>query len=242
QVGHLHLPPGPGPHPVAVVLHGGFWRAIWNLRLTEKVSANLALRGWAAWNVEYRRIGLVAGGSWPYTFTDVAAAVDHIPALAGEHGLDPTRVATVGHSAGGHLALWAAARTHLPPDAPGAAPAVVPRLALGLAPVTDLARAHEVGLGGQAVARFLGGTPDQVPDRYAMGNPAAHLPLGVRQVIVHGEDDAAVPVSLSREYVERAAAAGDDVELITIPEEGHMACLQTQSKAWQQAAEAIERA
>jgi acetyl esterase/lipase len=239
QLGHLHLPLEAGPHPVAVVLHGGFWRAIWNLKLMEKVSADLALRGWAAWNIEYRRTGMMAGGGWPHTFTDVAAAVDHIAALAEEHGLDPGRVATVGHSAGGHLAIWAAARPRLPAGAPGAGPVVVPRLAVGLAPVTDLVRAHELGVGGQAVARFIGGTPDQFPERYDVANPAAHLPLGVSQVIVHGEDDGAVPVALSREYVAAATAAGDDVELVTIPDEGHMSCIETQSKAWHVAAEAI---
>jgi acetyl esterase/lipase len=226
---------------VAVVLHGGFWRAIWTLRLTEKISADLAARGWAAWNVEYRRTGVLAGGGWPNTLLDVAAATDHIGALAAEHGLDAARVVTAGHSAGGHLALWAAGRHRLPAGAPGAAPEVTPLLAVGLAPVSDLARAHQLGIGGQAVARLLGGGPAQVGERYAVADPAALLPLGVRQVIVHGEDDGAVPVSLSRGYAEVAAAAGDTVELITIPGEGHMACLDTHSKTWHMAAEAIEQ-
>ena len=240
--GHLHLPAGPGPHPVAVVLHGGFWRGIWNLRLTEKVSADLAVRGWAAWNVEYRRTGRLGGGGWPNTFLDTAAAVDHVAAMAGEHELDVDRVVTVGHSAGGHLALWAAGRHTLPAGAPGAEPAVPVRLAVGLAPVTDLAQAHALGVGGQAVARLLGGTPDGVPERYQLASPAARLPIGVRQVLVHGTDDAAVPLSLSRGYADAGAAAGDDVELVTVPGEGHMACLDTQSMAWRTAAEAIARA
>jgi acetyl esterase/lipase len=239
QWGHLHLPVGPGPHPVAVVLHGGFWRSIWNLRLTEKVSADLADRGWAAWNVEYRRTGRIGGGGWPNTFLDVAAAVDHTEALAAEHGLDVDRLVTVGHSAGGHLALWAAARAGLPSDAPGAAPAVKVRRAVGLAPVPDLVEAHHLGVGGQAVARLLGGTPVTVAERYALASPAALLPLGVPQVLVHGAADGAVPVAMSRTYVDAAAAAGDEARLVEVPDEGHMACLDTQSTSWRAAAEAI---
>jgi acetyl esterase/lipase len=240
QWGHLHLPAGPGPHPVAVVLHGGFWRGIWNLRLTEKVSADLAVRGWAAWNVEYRRTGRLGDGGWPNTFLDVAAAIDHAARVASEHELDVGRVGTVGHSAGGHLALWAASRATLPEGAPGADPAVRIRLAVGMAPVPDLVRAHELGVGGQAVARLLGGPPDVVPGRYELASPAARVPFGVRQVLVHGTDDGAVPLSLSREYAEAASAAGDDVELITVPDEGHMACLDTQSAAWHSAAAALQ--
>ena len=241
QFGHLHLPAGPGPHPVAVVLHGGFWRGIWNLRLTEKISADLAVRGWAAFNVEYRRTGRLGGGGWPNTFLDVAAAVDQTAAMAAEHDLDVIRVVTVGHSAGGHLALWAAARATLPEGAPGSTPAVPVRLAVGMAPVPDLVKAHELGVGGQAVGRLLGGTPETVPGRYELASPAARLPMGVPQVLVHGTDDGAVPVSLSHEYTDAATAAGDDVQLVTVPDEGHMACLDTQSTAWQAAAEAIAR-
>jgi acetyl esterase/lipase len=242
QFGHLHLPAGPGPHPVAVVLHGGFWRGIWNLRLTEKVSADLAVRGWAAWNVEYRRTGRLGGGGWPNTFLDVSAAIDHTATMAKEHDLDVDRLVTVGHSAGGHLALWAAARARLPEGAPGADPAVPVRLAVGMAPVPDLVRAHELGVGGQAVARLLGGAPDVVPGRYELASPAARLPFGVPQVLVHGTDDGAVPLSLSREYREAATAAGDEVELVAVPDEGHMACLDTQSKAWHHAADAVATA
>jgi acetyl esterase/lipase len=226
---------------VAIVLHGGFWRGIWNLRLTEKVSADLAQRGWAAWNIEYRRTGRLGGGGWPNTFLDVAAAIDHTAAVAAEHELDVDRVAVVGHSAGGHLALWAAARPTLPEGAPGADPSVVVRLAVGMAPVPDLVRAHALGVGGQAISRLLGGPPDAVPGRYELASPAARLPLGVPQVLVHGTDDAAVPVSLSREYTEAASAAGDDVEIVVIPDEGHMACLDTQSATWRSAAAALVR-
>ena len=153
----------------------------------------------------------------------------------------PHESVTIGHSAGGHLALWAAGRSTLPDGAPGAGPIVRPCLAIGMAPVADLARAHHLGVGGQAVARLLGGTPDAVPGRYELASPAARLPMGVPQVLVHGTDDGAVPVSLSHEYTEAATAAGDDVELVTVPDEGHMACLDTQSTAWRTAAEAFAR-
>jgi acetyl esterase/lipase len=241
QWGNLHLPVGPGPHPLAVVLHGGFWRGIWNLRLTEKISADLAARGWAAWNVEYRRTGRLGGGGWPNTFLDVATAIDHAATMAAEHELDLARVVSVGHSAGGHLALWAAARPTLPEGAPGAEPAVAVRLAVGMAPVPDLVRALQLGVGGKAVARLLGGPPDVVPGRYELASPAARLPLGVPQVLVHGTDDAAVPLLLSREYVDAASSAGDDVDLHVVREEGHMDCLDTQSDLWSAAAAAFQR-
>jgi acetyl esterase/lipase len=222
-----------------VVLHGGFWRGIWNLRLTEKMSADLAVRGWAAFNVEYRRTGRLGAGGWPNTFLDVASAIDHTATMAAEHALDVDRLVTVGHSAGGHLALWAAGRSSLPEGAPGADPVVRPRLAVGMAPVADLARAHELGVGGQAVAKLLGGAPETVPGRYELASPAARLPLGVRQVLVHGEADGAVPVALTREYGDAAVAAGDDVHLVLVPDEGHMACLDTQSDLWRLTAQAI---
>ena len=162
------------------------------------LATDLARRGIAAWNVEYRRVGQ-AGGGWPGTFDDVAAAVDHLLEL-GE--VDTRRVVTCGHSAGGHLALWAAARPRLPDDAPGSAPRVRARGAIALAAVCDLERAWRDDLGRGAAVGLVGAF-DEVPDRYARASPSALQPIGVPQLLVHGTADEIVPLSQSREYAAR---------------------------------------
>lgn len=148
----------------------------------------------------------------------MAAATDHLPAL---QGADVGRVVAVGHSAGGHLALWLAARPRLPAGAPGSGPRVRLRGAVSLAGVCDLVRGAQDGLGDGAVAELLGGGPDQHPDRYAAASPAALLPLGVPQVLVHGGRDAIVPPGQSRGYARVARAAGDRVELVELAEADH---------------------
>lgn len=238
-------PPGGHGWPVVVLLHGGFWRALYGTSLMSELAADVVARGWAAWNLEYRRLGTIPPGGWPGTFEDVAAGIDHLGKVAGDAGLDAGRVATVGHSAGGHLALWAAARHKLVAGAPGApstAGAVVPaavelRGVVALAPVSDLAEAWRLGLGGGVVSRLMGGGPDRYPERYAVADPAAAVPLGVPQVIVHGDRDGAVPVELSRRYAERAIAAGDRVALLELPGVGHMELIDPSSQAWAMAAD-----
>ena len=191
---------------VVAVLHGGFWRAEYAADLMDPLCVDLAKRGYEAWNVEYRRVG--AGGGWPMTFDDVRAAV----ADAGEPFV------TLGHSAGGHLALWLAAEH-------GAA------LAVSQAGVVDLVEAWRLGLSRRALEKLLGGTPDEVPDRYASASPAARLPLGVPQLLVHGRRDDTVPAEMSRVYADEARHAGDDVELVET-DEGHFECLDAASESW----------
>lgn len=239
QYGDLWLPDGAAPPsgrgwPVVVLLHGGFWKAVYTKSLMTALAADIMERGWAAWNLEYRRIGSIPGGGWPGTFEDVGAGIDHLATVAGMHPLDLSRVVTVGHSAGGHLALWAAGRPKLPPEAPGApaGPGVRVSGAIGLAPVADLAEAAAMGLGGGAVIRLLGGSPERRPERYAVADPARLLPLGVPQVLVHGDRDGAVPIVVSRHYVERAVAAGDPATLVELPGVGHMELIDPASAAW----------
>ena len=206
RFGELTLPAGP-PRGVVVVVHGGFWRHAYDLSLGRPLAADLAAAGLAAWNVEYRRVG--GGGGWPATFDDVAAAVD---ALAGPvheaagGGLPLDRVVALGHSAGGQLAAWLAARPGLPPDAPGAHPRVTLRGAVSQAGVLDLVDAAERGLGQGAVVDLLGGPPDAVPDRYALASPIARVPIGVPVLGVHGTADDRVPVRQTERF---AAASGD---------------------------------
>ncbi len=250
QYGDLWIADGPLPEagrgrPVVILLHGGFWKAMYTKGLMTQLAADVMDRGWAAWNLEYRRLGGIPSGGWPATFDDVAAGIDHLASVAASFSLDLSRVVAVGHSAGGHLALWAAARAALPPGAPGAPGAAgaagVPGAAgaavrlcgvVGLAPVSDLAEAARMGLGGGAVARLMGGPPERHPERYAVADPAQLLPMGVAQVLVHGERDGAVPIALSRHYVEQAQAAGDPTVLVELPDIGHMELIDPASSAW----------
>jgi acetyl esterase/lipase len=219
QVADLHTPAAGDGWPVAVVIHGGFWRARYDRTLMEALCADLAGSGWAAWNLEYRRVG--GGGGWPATFDDVAAGIDHLAGLAVP--LDLARVVAVGHSAGGHLALWAASR-----DRPG----VAVTGAVGQAAVSDLAAVARLGLSSGAVEELLGGSPEQVPDRYAAASPAQRLPLGVPLLLAHGARDDTVPVALSRDFQRAALAAGDTCDLVVGERDGHFEHIDPASAAW----------
>lgn len=229
QVANLHLPAAEGgPWPVVVLVHGGFWRARWDRTTTTPLARDLAERGYAAWNVEYRRVGQ-EGGGWPGTLEDVAAALD---ALADVPEVDTARVVAVGHSAGGHLALWLAARPRLPEGTLGSSPRVRPCGAVSLAGVVDLVAGARAQLGDGAVDAFLGGGPAELPDRYAAASPAALLPLGVPQLLVHGGADADVPPEQSRVYAGAARAAGDEVELVEFADADHLDVIDPGHAAW----------
>lgn len=242
QFGELRLPSGAGPHPVAIVIHGGFWGAGYGLDLMDALSAAISLAGIATWNVEYRRVG-EAGGGWPGTFRDVAAAADHVRVLARAHPLDLARVASIGHSAGGHLALWLAGRRRIWKTDPLFDAASLPlAAAVSLAGVPDLARAARERVGGRAVPALLGGSPGEVPERYAAGSPAELLPLGTAQVLLHGDRDDIVPFDLSHDYAGRAKAAGDDARLVRLAAAGHFEVIDPRTGPGRQAVEALRSA
>lgn len=225
----LYRPAG-ATRGTVVVIHGGFWRAAYGADLGAPLAADLAARGWTAWNVEYRRVG--NGGGWPTTFTDVAAAIDLLSAVGDRLGadvIDLDRVVTLGHSAGGHLAVWAAGRPHLDADVPGAEPVVTVTGAISQAGVLDLVDGAHLGAG--AVVELLGGTPDEVPERYAAADPIGRLPLGVAVRCVHGRADTIVPLRQSVRYVEAARVAGDDATLVEVDGD-HMAMIDVGSQAW----------
>lgn len=225
QYGELFLPAGDGPWPVAVVLHGGFWRAQYGRKLMRPLCADLAARGWAAFNVEYRRLGRLSGGGYPRTLEDVAAAVDHLAELPahGTGALDLSRVVAIGHSAGGQLAAWLATR----PD-----PRVRVTAVVAQSGVVDLRLASELGLSRGVVDRFLGGRPAVVPERCAAASPAERLPLGVPALLTHGGRDDIVPPVMSERFAAAARAAGDEVDMVIEPREGHFAHLDVGNPLW----------
>jgi acetyl esterase/lipase len=206
-----------------VLIHGGFWRTGWDRTLMTPLAIDLARRGLAAWNVEYRRVGQ-DGGGWPGTLEDVAAGADR---LAEVDEVDVTRIVTCGHSAGGHLALWLAARHRLSSGALGSSPRVRPLAAIAQAGVCDLERAWRDNLGSGAVEGLLG-PPDAEPDRYGAASPAALAPLGVTQILVHGTADDIVPVSQSRDHASRDPQA----ELVELRGADHFDVIDAGHAAW----------
>ncbi len=242
QRADLYVPSGPGPHPVMVLIHGGSWQKRYGKVFMRGLAGDLLRRGWAVWNIEYRRVG--AGGGWPNTFADVAAAIDHLAAL-GEERLDLDRVSILGHSAGGHLALWAAGRPNLPAGAPGALdgpPPVRPRRVISQAGVANLADAYRRWHGG-VVQDLMGGSPDQVPERYGAGDPIRLLPLDMPVLIVHGAGDETVSIEISRDYVDATRAAGGEAELVEIQgEAGHRAHLDPRGASWAAVVQRLEPA
>ncbi len=212
---------------VIVVIHGGFWRAAWDADGGRALSTDLAERGWVAWNIEYRRVG--NGGGWPATLEDVAAAIDRL--ADSSLSVDTSRVVTIGHSAGGHLATWAAARAN---------PAVPVTAVIAQAGVLDLRTAARTGVGGTATPDLLGGLPDDIPDRYAVADPMQHLPLHAPVVCVHSRIDDSVPFSQSESYVAAARAAGAVADLVEVAGD-HMSHRDPASPAWAAVLAALTR-
>ena len=237
QHGVLSLPDGPGPWPVAVLIHGGFWRPAYGADLASDLAEDLVRHGFAAWNLEYRRVGDDpdrGGGGWPATCLDVAAAVDLLAATgqtvaAGR--LDLSRVVAIGHSAGGQLAGWLAGRGSLPADAPGASPVVPLTGFVSQAGVLDLALALKENVGSGAIRNFLGAWAED-PQARALACPSALLPMGVPSVCVHGTADDDVPLSQSQRFVAAAQRAGDDSRLLVLPGTDHYALIDVTSPAW----------
>jgi acetyl esterase/lipase len=227
QFGELRVPSGSGPHPVAIVIHGGFWRARYDLTEVGHLCDAVTGQGLATWSLEYRRIGN-PGGGWPGTLDDVLTGAAHLKKIAAERSLDLKRVVAMGHSAGGHLVLWLAKQN-----------AIALRGLVALAPVADLRRAWELKLNNTVVADLLGGSPQDLPDRYRSASPVGLVPLGVTQRVVHGANDDIVPLEISRRYVAAAKKSGDDSKLIEVAGAGHFELIDPRSSAWPVVKEAV---
>src|SRR5882757_6861300 len=236
QFGELRIPAGRGPHPVVVLIHGGCFKGAYaSLRDLAPMGDALKAQGIATWNIEYRRLGQ-PGGGWPGTYLDVGHAVDQLRALAETHRLDLNRVVFVGHSAGGHLAMWAAARQRVPQASTLAMtnPLQV-RGVIDLAGPLDLTaniEGYESLCHDHVITSLMGGTPAEEPEHYAEASPIKLLPLGVLQVLVVGEHEAFVPLRFAKTYMEAANRAGDQVRLIQIPGVGHFEIASPRASPW----------
>jgi acetyl esterase/lipase len=233
QFGELRAPAaGAAPVPIVVLLHGGFWLSQWRLDLMDRLADDLARRGWASWNVEYRRADR---HGWEAMAADVEAAVRHVVELAGQSPLDLDRVVLVGHSAGGQLAARVTA------DQLSSDTAVRPAVVVSLAGVVDLVEAHQRDLGEGAVPAALGGTPDDLAERYAASSPMARLPLRVPQVIVTAAGDHPDLNDMHRGYAAAARAAGDRVNEIELDGD-HFTLIDPGSRLWADTVAAVQAA
>ncbi len=237
QFAELRLPAGPGPFPVAVVVHGGCWLSIAGNDYMDPVAEALTAAGWATWNVEFRRLD-EPGGAWPGIFRDVAAATDHLRQVARHHPLDLDHVVTVGHSSGGHLALWLASRHRIPTGAElhDADPIPIHGV-VSLAGIADLAHYHGMNVPacGDTPTQLLGGTPPPESPRTAQASPAALLPTGVPQLLLTGADDYAVPPAHGEAYAALAVAKGQEAVHHVIPRSSHFEIVAPWTDPWKEA-------
>jgi acetyl esterase/lipase len=239
HIGELRLPKGKGPFPVAIVVHGGCWiKEYASLRHTAPIASALTAKGIATWNIEYRRLG-EPGAGWPGTFQDWAAAADKLRELAKTHPLDLTRVATVGHSAGAHGALWIAARHKLSKGSEVARPDPLRvHAAFALDGPGDLARfaggKDAAVCGRPVIVELLGGTPAERPERYAQATPLRLTPFGARQTLVA---IAVLSPDEARDYA--AAAKGDPVRVIELKTGGHFGRIAPNRAEWREVEQAI---
>jgi acetyl esterase/lipase len=228
QFGDLRRPIAKGPFPVVMNLHGGFWRAKYDLAHAGHLCAALTAHGYVTWNVEYRRAGN-PGGGWPGTLEDIANAYRFLPQIAKRYDLDPTRVLVIGHSAGGQLAICLAAHE------------ATVQCAVSLAGVLDLERAYSQHLSNDAVLEFLGGMPKSVPEHYREADPMQLSISKARQAVLCGTEDNTVPPDFSRNYAREKRKRGEDVTLVEIPKCGHYEFIDPRSAAWAQVADTVHR-
>lgn len=242
QFGELRMPDDLGPSPVIVVIHGGFWQAKYDLYENDPICDDLTARGFATWNIEYRRVG-EEGGGWPGTCHDVMAAVNHLSVIEQSYSIDLANVIIIGHSAGGHLGLWLASRTKGVQKEEPFTELVIPiQKVISLAGVTDLKQMwdthNKMGI-RSPVAGFMGGSPTEVAKRYEMSSPIELLPKNIEQVLIHGALDRHVPVQQSKDYFHKLKKAGGNVRLTVLEDVEHFKIIDPESTAWQSVVHSI---
>jgi len=243
QVAELFLPKSKGPHPVVVLLHGGcFLKAFEGLAQTSAIAADLAGRGYAVWNVDYRKLG-EPGAGYPGTFEDVATAIDRLRSEAAKYDLDATRVVALGHSAGGHLALWAASRGRIRASSPLHSPNPLPlRAAISMAGIGDLkgqGKVFALPCGDDTLERLVDAARRKAP--YADTSPAALLPPAAKVVMVHGVFDSVMPPYTGLAFAEQVRKAGGSAEVVTLPDAGHFDVVIPTTAAWRSVVAVVER-
>lgn len=234
--------PEPITHlPVAIIIHGGFWREKYGAELGTPLARDLYERGYVVWNLEYRRT-CGGGGGWPETFLDIAAGIDALDAALPSAGMQKRPKIAIGHSAGGHLALWAAGRHRLPAQAPGVLPAGEHCLdaVISQAGVLDLGLADGLGLSDGATQILLGSTKDEAPERWSWADPTTQIPLGIPVVMLHGTEDEDVPVELGREFAHQAMPVDERVDYIEF-EGDHYGLITVGDMAWTLCVRALEK-
>ena len=230
QFGDLRLPKTKGQHPIVIVIHGGCWFAQYDLAHLNSFCEALTRLGAAIWSLEYRRIGN-DGGGFPGTFQDVAQGTDFLRALAKKYPLDLKRVIVIGHSAGGQLALWLAARKNLPHDSVLYTANPLPlNGVISLAGITDL-RKYRPDC-DDAVTKLLGGSPEQFAARYQQTSPIELLPVKIPVRLIHGAKDTIVPLELGKEFSVAAKSKGEQVTLTVLEDAGHFELISPQAKDW----------
>ena len=246
QFGDLWLPKGDGPHPVVLLIHGGCWLSeLPGVAMMNPMAEALRAKGFAVWDIEYRRIG-AQGGGYPNTFRDVSAAADMLRGIADKYRLDLKHVVAVGHSAGGHLAMWLAARPRLPKSSPLASPNPLAIWGVvSLAGILDLKGYREDGAacgGADTVDGITGAAARTGQEVYADTSPQTLLPIGVKQVVISGGLDKIVPAHWGVSYLAAAQAAGDRAVSLNIPSAGHFELIDPQSATGKNVLAAIESA
>lgn len=238
QFGELYLPKKAELHPVIILIHGGCWQAQYDLSTLGQLSKALTKIGYAVWNIEFRRLG--NGGGFPITFEDVAMGADFLNTIAETYALDLSKLTAMGHSAGGHLALWLAGRHHLPHSSKlFSESAIKIQRVISLAGIPDLVAGVEQDICRGACQDLAGGLPHEVPEQYQLASPHHLLPLSIPHWHLVGALDSHVPASYLKPFIQKAKLQDNKVYFKVIPDIGHFEMVMPDTASWKHIKEAL---